>query len=363
MEIERINKKPTIGAALIVKNEAENISACLESIENICSQIVVVDTGSDDNTPQICSRFGAEVYFCKWNGSFSDARNYGLSLMRTDWIIAIDADEWLEMELSEDIYNLLGDGKTGGINIKIISKLKDGTSATHRYTRLFRRDDAIRYSGRIHEQIRESIENAGFKIVDTDDIYSDSVYSNKIDSDSINSNKVSSNKVNSNEVSSDKIKSEVVIHHKGYINTSEKITRNRDIISDELAINPDDDYLKFHLAETEFSSGNFDVAKELFSEISRQGNLSGRQEEISRIRLAQIGLSENKTELIEGHLDFESEDIELEGLRQYVLAAYYISEKKYDIAYDIFKNGNAGESSLVDNILLDKALAALEGLV
>ncbi len=333
MEMGQNNNNPTLGAAIIVKDEADNISGCLESIGNICSQIVIVDTGSADKTPQICSRHGAEVYFFKWNGSFSDARNCALSLMRTDWIIAIDADEELDKQSAEKVCDHFDDSTTGGINVRIISRLHDGTSATHCYTRIFRRNDAIRYTGRIHEQIRESIENAGFDILN-----SDSIDSNSIDSD-------------------------IVIHHKGYINSSEKITRNREIISEELAINPDDDYLKFHLAETEFSSGNFVAAKDLFSGINKQKNLSQRQAEIARIRLAQIGLSDGQTDLIEEHLDFRSRDGELEGLRQYVLAAYYITEKKFNIAYDIFKGGYVNDSSLVDKAMLEKAIGALEELI
>ena len=60
-----MKKGLSIGAAIIVKNEAENISRCLQSISSICDQIVVVDTGSDDNTPFIVTNFGVDIYFKK----------------------------------------------------------------------------------------------------------------------------------------------------------------------------------------------------------------------------------------------------------------------------------------------------------
>ena len=60
-----------IGAAIICKNNSKTILKTLNSIENFCSQIVIVDTGSTDETPKICLNFGAEVYFHKWKDDFS----------------------------------------------------------------------------------------------------------------------------------------------------------------------------------------------------------------------------------------------------------------------------------------------------
>lgn len=68
----------TLGAAIIAKNEEANLPRCLRSVQNICNQIVVVDTGSADNTPTIAAKYGADVFFHKWRNDFSDARNFAI---------------------------------------------------------------------------------------------------------------------------------------------------------------------------------------------------------------------------------------------------------------------------------------------
>jgi glycosyltransferase involved in cell wall biosynthesis len=55
----------SFGAAIIVRNEEANILNCLKSVKSFCSQIVVVDTGSDDNTVFFASKFGVDLYFRK----------------------------------------------------------------------------------------------------------------------------------------------------------------------------------------------------------------------------------------------------------------------------------------------------------
>jgi glycosyltransferase involved in cell wall biosynthesis len=79
-----MKKNINIGAAIIVKNEANNIKRCLESIKNICKQIVIVDTGSDDTTPIIAANYGADIFFHKWQNDFSDARNFAIGHLYTE---------------------------------------------------------------------------------------------------------------------------------------------------------------------------------------------------------------------------------------------------------------------------------------
>lgn len=92
------NKKPFLSAAMIVKNEEHNIRRCLESLKGVCDEIIVVDTGSTDRTPEIVKEYTDKLYFHEWQGSFSEARNNSLKYPTGDWVLIIDADE----ELSED---------------------------------------------------------------------------------------------------------------------------------------------------------------------------------------------------------------------------------------------------------------------
>ena len=86
-----------LSAALIVKNEEENLPRLLKSIVGKFDEIVVVDTGSSDRTIEIAKEFGCKVYEKEWNG-FADARNYAISKCSGDWIWHFDADFELEEE-------------------------------------------------------------------------------------------------------------------------------------------------------------------------------------------------------------------------------------------------------------------------
>ncbi len=83
----------TISACLIVRNESRIIERCLKSLKGV-DEIVVLDTGSTDRTPDICVKNKARVYYDVWRDDFSEARNKAISYCTGDWIISIDADEY-----------------------------------------------------------------------------------------------------------------------------------------------------------------------------------------------------------------------------------------------------------------------------
>lgn len=79
---------------MIVKNEAECIESCLDSVKGV-DEIVIVDTGSEDNTIELCKKYTDKIYEFPWCDDFSAARNESLRKCTADWIIIIDADEQL----------------------------------------------------------------------------------------------------------------------------------------------------------------------------------------------------------------------------------------------------------------------------
>lgn len=85
----------TVSLCVIVKNERNHLPRCLESAKPVVDELVVVDTGSDDETKDIARVFGAHVYDFKWSHDFSAARNYALCKAAADWILVLDADETL----------------------------------------------------------------------------------------------------------------------------------------------------------------------------------------------------------------------------------------------------------------------------
>lgn len=78
---------------MIVKNEEAVLNRCLSSIKNLVDEIIIVDTGSTDNTKSIAKKFTEKVYNFKWCNNFSEARNYAFSLAKSSYIMWLDADD------------------------------------------------------------------------------------------------------------------------------------------------------------------------------------------------------------------------------------------------------------------------------
>lgn len=94
-----------ISAIIITRNEAERIGACLVNLK-WTDEIIVIDNGSGDRTPDIARENFAKVYRSE-NGSFADLRNLGLAKAQMDWLLYIDADESVTPQLREEIVGLL----------------------------------------------------------------------------------------------------------------------------------------------------------------------------------------------------------------------------------------------------------------
>lgn len=88
----------TISLCMIVKNEERILSRCLDSLQGIADEIIIVDTGSSDATKEIAAKYTDQVYDFAWTGNFSDARNFAFSKAKMDYIYSADADEVLNQE-------------------------------------------------------------------------------------------------------------------------------------------------------------------------------------------------------------------------------------------------------------------------
>lgn len=147
-------EKPTVSLCMIVKNESELLSLCLESVQGIVDEIIVVDTGSTDNTKEIALTHGAKVFDFPWVHDFSAARNYAMEQATSDWILQLDADE----HLTENSRSLLLPTVEHVMNYAINIQIKNLNEVTqnyvlHQYPRLYRNVPEIRYKNRIHEQL------------------------------------------------------------------------------------------------------------------------------------------------------------------------------------------------------------------
>ncbi len=319
-----MNKEHKISISIIAKDESADIVNALNSIKSIANQIVVIDTGSQDETPALCTRHGAEVYFKKWTENFSESRNYAKNHCRNEWIISLDADEIFDTNSFEPYLHYLSDEKVGGLNVKIINALGENDyspQSEHRYTRIYRNLPSIKYTGRIHEQILASIYESELEVIETD----------------------------------------ITIKHFGYIDTpEEKKIRNKQLLEQEVLDHPEDYWLKYHLGETEFSLGNIEKAKKVYLTVVNSFGLTIEQSERTRIRLSQIALAEDDFKSIVEWCNFKSMDLNRDGLRKFILGAGYMTNRQFSAALEIYKSIEVQTSNLVDQNRVKDAISALE---
>lgn len=100
-----MNANHNISAVIIAYNEEQYIQQCIESILNVTSDIIVVDSGSTDNTVNLAKSLGAQVFQMHWEG-YGANKNFGNSKAKYDWILSIDADEILDQEMVSHIVSL-----------------------------------------------------------------------------------------------------------------------------------------------------------------------------------------------------------------------------------------------------------------
>lgn len=100
--------KPSISLIVLTKNEAENLRFCLDSVKDLASEIIVVDSGSTDDTLKIASEYGARIFT---NPFKNQAEQFNWALDNTNpqggWILRLDADEYLLPELKAEILDVL----------------------------------------------------------------------------------------------------------------------------------------------------------------------------------------------------------------------------------------------------------------
>ncbi|WP_238653615.1 glycosyltransferase [Paenibacillus piscarius] len=221
--------RPTLGVQLIVKNEAELLPRCLATLQG-ADEIIVVDTGSTDQSIAIAAKYGATVVEEPWADDFSAARNTGLAQAASDWVLVLDADETLQHSI-ESIKDRLRDSAAEAYTVRIENLLgsRPEDRLFHSNVRLFRNGQGYQFHGRIHERIDDSIiSRHGAAAIEASDIG---------------------------------------ILHYGYLpgimSAKNKISRNEQILRLALAEKPDDPFYTYNLAVTCCQDGRLQEAGEL----------------------------------------------------------------------------------------------------
>lgn len=145
---------------MIVKDEENCIKRCLDSVRDLADEIVIVDTGSTDQTVEICRSYNAQIFSYPWNNNFADARNFGLNQVKGEWILWLDADEeviWENQDLFKEdtlfknydafsvpLINFYGDQ----VNLDEVAQIAQ--------PRIFRNHKGFRFENKIHEWLNLS---------------------------------------------------------------------------------------------------------------------------------------------------------------------------------------------------------------
>lgn len=144
-----------LSVCIIAKNEEKNIRRCLESLKSYNFEIVVVDTGSTDDTEKIAQQYTDRVYHFQWKNNFSSARNFAISKSTKTYVMSIDCDECIDYIDVKKLQNLLAERKKQVGRIKIrnhLTKSGTGQENTEWINRIFSKE-LFHYEGCIHEQV------------------------------------------------------------------------------------------------------------------------------------------------------------------------------------------------------------------
>jgi len=297
-----------ISLCMIAKNEEKNIGRCLQSVAGVVDEMIVIDTGSCDNTCQIARTYGAKVQSFIWNDNFSDARNASLELATGDWILFLDADEELAKESGAVLRQAVMNQDVEGYFNKIINI--SGNDSCPETTadvvfRLFRNRPDYRFRGAIHEQICDVISEK-------------------------------------NAEANYQLLEDVVICHYGYLNShlkeKDKKRRNRILLEKELMDRPNDPLVRFHYAvelhrigENLLAAGEFEKVSEA---VNPQQVMYGAKL-MRYIVLAYYGANEPDAALnaVQRGLALFPDYADL----YHFGGALYYQRKEYGLAYDYFR--------------------------
>lgn len=245
---EEINKllivnSVSVTAALIVKNESGHIGDCLSRIVNAVDEIIIVDTGSTDKTIEIASKYPkVKIINFEWSDDFAAARNAAFPYITSDWVIWIDADEYLYEEDAASIKEVAGifQDITAPVLIRIgIMCQNDDGSINGKYSvsRMFRMKDKFKFFGRIHEQVVLNEKN----IYENEDIFSLSVL--------------------------------IRLLHHGYksveLQNKNKLERNIKLLRKMVDENPNDPAWLFFYGRELYNSERFDESLEILSQCEK----------------------------------------------------------------------------------------------
>jgi glycosyltransferase involved in cell wall biosynthesis/cytochrome c-type biogenesis protein CcmH/NrfG len=164
-----------ISLCMIVRDSERTLRPCLESIRPWVDELIIVDTGSTDETTGIVKKYGAVLKHFKWCNDFSAARNESLKYATGDWILWMDSDDTIDGENGKKLREAVAravDPHMLGFVMQVhcpgahLNGVESDTVVDH--IKMFRNLPSLRFEGRIHEQILPAIRRANGEVAWTD---------------------------------------------------------------------------------------------------------------------------------------------------------------------------------------------------
>lgn len=150
-----MKEKVSLSLCMIVKDEEETLGRCLNCVKTFVDEIIIVDTGSQDKTKDIAKMFNAKIYDYQWINDFSAARNYAFSKATGDYILWLDADDYIADDNIEKIekliYTLEKNIDSITMNYSLVRDENNKTIYSLRRNRIVKRVNNFIWVGRIHE--------------------------------------------------------------------------------------------------------------------------------------------------------------------------------------------------------------------
>ena len=225
-----------ISICIITKNECDTLKECLKHLKPYADagnhEIVIVDTGSTDNTVEMCKEFTDKIFFFEWINDFSAARNYAAEKASNDWILCIDSDEYVTEWDEKSIQSSIECGINSICTIDMINTGGFGENSYQEKSSLLRFYNRKMYlfTNAIHEQITPIKDTTLTKY-------------NQL---------------------------KILLLHNSYSGTKEKLLpkakRNISMLKKQLSNNPNDAYTLYQLGQSNYMIEEFEEALKYYSQ-------------------------------------------------------------------------------------------------
>ena len=310
-----------ITLCLIVKNEEQYLERCIQSVASLVEEIIIVDTGSSDNTVKIAKKYTDKIFYKELDNNFSNVRNYAIDQATLDWILFLDADEFFEAYDLNQLKKLLSTNikkDVGAIKFYVYNFFNTGGWFTGHVLRFFRNRKRFIYINPMGERIEPSILKEGYKILNPD----------------------------------------IILNHTGHCKTPESRYRKTDVYIDickkNILENKNDTLAHSYLEINSRNNGFLDTAYTETKIGVENNEISFLAQSFYGSVLRSINLNKEALEAYEKASKYAPEN--MKGIMDNLRGVILISEKRYDEAIVLLKETYSKNKVLV-HILINLGIA------